>query len=120
MSNDAVTETSQIKMSEGQLLALVLEYAEIRHWHRHHTRPAWTSKGYRTPIQGDIGFPDLCLARKDKIIFWECKAIGGKCSPEQATWIEILTCVAKLTKRVIAGVITPHEWDSGAIQKILD
>lgn len=37
-------------------------------------------------MQGDKGFPDLCLARNGVVIFAELKVGRNKLSPEQERW----------------------------------
>lgn len=51
-------------MSEDALENAVVGLAERGGWLKHHTRPAWSAKGYRTPIRGDTGFPDWVFARE--------------------------------------------------------
>lgn len=52
----------------------------------HHGRPARTKDGWRTPIQGHAGYPDLTLAGAGGIIFAELKTATGRLSPEQKIW----------------------------------
>jgi len=51
-------------MTEQQLLDAIVQAAKLHGWMVAHFRPALTAKGWRTPMQGDPGFPDLVLARK--------------------------------------------------------
>jgi len=41
-------------------------------------------------MQGDVGFPDLVLARAGKVIFAELKSETGKLSPTQREWANAL------------------------------
>lgn len=75
-----------IKLTESQFLDQVIDAAHYCGWLAHHSRPAWTSKGCRTPIQGDKGAPDLLLAKNGRVILAELKADGGKLTPEQLQW----------------------------------
>jgi hypothetical protein len=68
----------------------IIEYAHLKGWLVHHDRPAKTSKGWRTAIQGDEGFPDLVLARDGRVIFAELKSEKGRVSREQRAWMEAL------------------------------
>lgn len=57
-----------------------------------HFRPAWTGRGYRTPIQGDgEGFPDLViLTRSHRVLYRELKSDTGRLSRAQREWLERL------------------------------
>jgi len=50
-------------MSEADLADKMLDLAHKTGWWWHHTRPAWTPKGFRSPLGGHTGFPDYVLAR---------------------------------------------------------
>ena len=60
----------------------------LRHggWLWTHFRPAWSDKGYRTPISGDKGFPDYVAIKGEDLLFIELKGDGGSLSPEQKDW----------------------------------
>src|SRR5690606_27676425 len=64
-------------------------------WKVHHTRPARTDKGWRTPIQGDAGYPDLTMARRGRMVIAELKSETGELTREQAAWLEHLPRVAQ-------------------------
>ncbi len=80
----------EMNMSEDDLMSFVIDLAHLHGWLVHHTRPAKTAKGWRTPIQGDAGFPDLVLARDGIAIFAELKSEKGRVSREQRTWHDAL------------------------------
>lgn len=65
----------------------VIDLARYRGWLVAHFRPAQTGRGWRTPIQGDAGFPDLVLARKGEVIFAELKTDKGRVTKTQAAWL---------------------------------
>lgn len=73
-------------VTEEQFQRQVIDLAKLFKWRVHHTRPAQTTKGWRTPIQGDKGFPDLVLARRGIIIFAELKSENGRQTLEQKLW----------------------------------
>jgi hypothetical protein len=74
----------------------------------HHTRPALNRRGeWRTPIQGDAGFPDIVLARDGRIIFAELKRTGGRPTPQQQMWLETLA----QCDGVEVYVWNPNDWD---------
>lgn len=79
-----------LPMSEAQFTSTVIELAKFRGWLVCHFRPARTVRGWRTPVEGDKGFPDLCLARKHRTIFAELKVGRGKLSLEQQAWADAL------------------------------
>lgn len=68
----------------------VLRLAHLFGYLAHHTRPAWSKKGYRTPIMGDKGLPDWILCRPGRVIFIETKSSKGRLSAEQEAWQQAL------------------------------
>jgi len=84
--------TLKLQTTEADFMAQVIDLAHLYGWLVQHTRPAWTEKGYRTPIQGDAGFLDLVLAHlgQQRVIFAEAKSQRGRLSPAQQRWIEAL------------------------------
>jgi hypothetical protein len=80
--------TTLPRLSEKQFMAQVIQLAKLHRWRVAHFRPAMTSKGWRTPVQGDgAGFPDLILIRGPVLIAAELK-VGSKVTPEQTAWLE--------------------------------
>ena len=77
---------SKPKISEAEFQTTVVELATLRGWLVHHTRAARTQDGWRTPLQGHKGFPDLVLARAGNVIFAELKSEIGRLSHEQQAW----------------------------------
>lgn len=69
---------------------LVIEYARLRGWLVHVERRARSEKGWRTPIKGDAGFPDLVLARAGQLVLVELKAQKGRVSAGQSHWLDAL------------------------------
>ena len=65
----------------------VIAYAHDHGWRVAHFRPARTARGWRTPMQGDPGFPDLVLARDGAVLLIELKKWGEHPSEEQLDWI---------------------------------
>lgn len=75
-------------ISETEFLAQVIELAHLYGWRVAHFRPAWTGRGWRTPVQGDgAGFPDLVLVGRGRLIVAELKRERGLATPEQLAWL---------------------------------
>ena len=103
-------------MTERELTAAVIEAARLLGWKVAHFRPGRTTRGWRTPVEGDgTGFPDLVLARQGQLLFAELKAKGGRLRPEQAAWIEVLG----RTGAAGVHVWRPEDWESGAVVGVL-
>ena len=68
----------------------VVEYAHLRGWRAAHFRPAWSARGYRTPVQYDgDGFPDLVLCRSPRLVIAEVK-VRAPVSAKQRAWLDLL------------------------------
>ncbi len=85
----------------------VVATARLFGWRVHHTRPALNQRGrWLTPVQGDVGFPDLVMARQGRVIFAELKQEGKRPSPHQRAWLDTLaTCAG-----VEVYLWTPADW----------
>jgi hypothetical protein len=98
-------------ITETAFLAQVLELAALLGWSAAHFRPALTSRGWRTPVQGNLGagFPDLVLAHpgKHRLLFVELKSQAGKVSAEQAA---VLACLEEAGAMVY--VWRPADFDA--------
>lgn len=91
--------------SEADFQRAVLDLARILGWRVAHFRPARTAKGWRTAVAADgKGFPDLVLV-KDRVLYRELKAAGGKLTPEQRAWGDALLKAGQDWK-----VWTPDDW----------
>ena len=93
-----------IPMSEEEFTAWTIDLFRSQGWLVHHDRPARTSQGWRTAIQGDAGFPDIVAVRNGKVVFAELKSEKGKVSAEQKKWFDHMPGVGR---SVIAGVFRP-------------
>ena len=95
-------------MTERDFQRAVVELARITGWRVHHTRPALTRAGeWRTPIQGDAGFPDLVLCRPPRVIFAELKRNGARPTPQQQGWLDALSACTG----VECYLWTPADWE---------
>lgn len=111
----AVTSSPK-PITEAAWQSRVVEYAQLRGWLVHHTRPARTTRGWRTPVTGDPGFPDLVLARQGRVIIAELKRDGGRLAPEQCRWLDHLGPAMRWPVMVV--VWRPGDWPK--VQRILD
>ena len=128
---DALTPAQRVvarAMSEAELTEHVVAAARQFDWLAHHCRPARTGGGsWRTPIQGDAGFPDMCLARDGRVIFAELKREGKRPDAAQMAWAWALVGAddeggfpsAMGNGGVSYYVWRPADWVSGAILAVL-
>lgn len=81
----------------------ILDMAKIAGWRRHGERPALSKKGYRTPIKGEAGWPDLILAKGRQMIAAELKVIRPDNKPtlDQIAWLERLDAIPGVTALVL-------------------
>lgn len=94
-----------LRMSEADFTQAVIDLAHYRGWMVSHFRPARTVGGWRTPVQGDKGFPDLVLARNGQIMFVELKVGKAGLRPDQKKW------AAQLETMVV--------WRPGDLQEVI-
>lgn len=107
------------KLTEAQLQEKIIALAKAKGWMVHHARPARTEKGWRTPITGDVGFPDLVLARNGQIILAELKSVSGRLTRQQEEWLDHLRHPTKgnvETDRIVT-VWRPSDWST--IEEVL-
>lgn len=83
-------------ISEGDLLGRIIDLAKFHGWLIVHYRPALTGKGWRTPLQGDKGCPDLILARNGRVLLVELKSATGSTTADQRQWLNALGQHARL------------------------
>jgi hypothetical protein len=88
-------------ISEDTLLSDIMHEAHRTGWLVYHIR---NSK--RGVTQGDLGFPDLVLARSPRVIFAELKRQGQHLSPVQLMWVAGLEDAP-----VETYVWQPGDWD---------
>lgn len=97
----------KVQISEREFQAQIVELAQLCGWRAHFERPARTAHGWRTPIQGDKGFPDGVLAHEGqrRLIICELKSERGKLSKEQRKWLDVLRLCG-----IEAYVWRPSDW----------
>ena len=81
------------ELSEKDFQDNVIQLAQMLHWRIAHFRPAMTKHGWRTPMIGDPGFPDLVLAKAGRVVFAELKSEKGKLTEDQTDWLSALSGV---------------------------
>ena len=97
-----------LSLTEAAWSARVTDTAKLFGWRFAHFRPARTAKGWRTAMQGDRGFPDLCLLRPPRLILAELKSDTGRVNAEQSDWIAELTSVPGIE----VYIWRPSDWES--------
>jgi hypothetical protein len=81
-------------MSEDEWKAWVIEVAKMYGWRVSHFRPARTERGWRTPVEGHKGFPDLVLARNEYVLIRELKKDDTSPDDDQQAWLDALGPIA--------------------------
>lgn len=95
----------ETRMSEDDLLRSVIDLAQLLGLRVHHSRPARTTQGWRTPISGHKGLPDLVIVGPGGVLWRELKSATGKLSVDQVLWLADLR-----TADQDAGVWRPNAW----------
>lgn len=107
-------------ISEDGLLSNTIALATTLHWLIHHCRPAHTDRGWRTPIQGTAGFPDLVMVRSGWQLVAELKAQRGRLTAGQTGWQTAYQALAGTPgSRVRYFVWRPADMLDGTIRDIL-
>lgn len=75
-----------LTMTEDQLTETVIELAQFYGWKVVHFRPARIGGRWMTAVQGDVGSPDLLLARGGVVLAVELKTERGRVMPAQVDW----------------------------------
>jgi len=94
-----------LPISEAAFQQQVVDLARLCGWFVHAERPARTNDGWRTPIQGDAGFPDLVLTRGKRVLFVELKSATGRLSQAQRRWL-----IALRSSGADVHVWRPYDW----------
>ena len=111
LKNDAGRlRDAHLGWSEAEFQRAVIDLAERRGWLVAHFRPARTAQGWRTPVEGDAGFPDLVLARAGVVWLVELKSERGPWTEAQQAWARELGASWKLYR--------PRHWPE--IERLLE
>jgi hypothetical protein len=97
---------SDRQVSERDFQTTVVDACRLLGWKVAHFRSARTAHGWRTPLTGDVGFPDLICARPGRALALELKAARGRLGPGQQEWLEALHGA-----QVHAQLVTPAGLD---------
>ena len=97
-------------MTETQLQAAIIEYAELMGWRIYHV----TNVHKRLRSHTSEGFPDLHMVRGKRIVYAELKNATEKRTEEQNEWAEAI-------ERTPAEYYLwrPGHWMSGCVDAIL-
>jgi len=111
-------------ITEAELQRNVIELARWQGWMVHHCRPSVNRSGdWSTHIQGDAGFPDLCMVHKatGRVVFAELKGERGKATTAQTNWLSALMTTSALVgwQDVQVREWRPTQWLDGTIQRVL-
>lgn len=91
-------ELEPMPMTEADLLRGVLDLAAVLGWKSAHFRPSRTAYGWRTAVQGDgVGWPDVLLVRRGRIVAAELKADRGRLTDAQRAWLDDLEAAGLAT-----------------------
>ena len=103
---------SSALLTESVFQGRIVDLAKLCGWRIHAERPAQRREGrWTTPIQGHVGFPDLVLVRRERLIFAELKVGYRKATDEQMIWL------IALASRAETHLWYPKDWER--IQQIL-
>ena len=90
-------ETDNVKlprMTEAEWTTQVIAFAQLNGWRTVHFRPARTSRGWRTAVQGDgKGWPDLVMLRGSRLVAAELKSESGMATDDQLAWLDAMALV---------------------------
>ena len=81
---------SDVAILERDWQKTVTDALDVFGWRWIHFRPARTEKGWRTPVSGFAGFPDVVAVRADRVVYIELKTEGGRLGQGQAEWLAAL------------------------------
>ena len=87
-------------VSEAEFQATVIEMARALGWRVHAERTGASKSGrWSTPVQGNPGWPDLCLVRERVLLFMELKreSTRAQLTTEQKFWLMHLNMVPGVT-----------------------
>jgi hypothetical protein len=90
--------TREAHLSESAYQRRIIDAAAALSWRVAHFRPARTAHGWRTPLEGHAGLPDLVLAKGGSVILVEVKSERGTLTTGQVAWLDQLGDHGRLWK----------------------
>lgn len=85
----------KLAVSEADLSEFVKDYSQVTGWKRVHFRPLRRESGkWETPLEGDVGYPDWTLVRRERLVFAELKSATGTFTQGQPEWLDALRGVS--------------------------
>ena len=91
-------------LTEKDFMQNVLDLARLTGWRCYHTHDSRRS---------EAGFPDLCLARRGRLVFAELKTASGRVTDAQRQWLGALSACPGLE----VHVWRPADWP--AVREVL-
>lgn len=80
----------KLKPSEEECEATLVDAAMMLGYYVHVERKALTDKGVRTPVKGNVGWPDVVIVGHGRAWFLELKRRPNTPSIEQDNWLYLL------------------------------
>jgi len=102
-------------MNERDLHRAIVAYAELVRWRVYHV--ANVQKQLRNHTA--VGFPDLVMVRRGRLIFAELKSERGKTTHAQDTWQLALEAVREDAPNIEVYLWRPADWTSRRIEAVL-
>ena len=98
-------------ISESDFQQSVIDLAQLSGWKVAHFTVGITKAGYRTPMIGDKGYPDITAVKNGQLIFAELKTEKGKPSTDQQDWLMALGEVSYMAQANISVYLwRPSDW----------
>ena len=82
--------TALARPTETECERTIIAAAHMLGYLVHGSRPATSQKGWRTPLKGDPGFPDLVITGHNRCFIIELKRKPNRLEPAQLAWIDAL------------------------------
>lgn len=108
-------------MTEEQLVSAIMDLAALSGWKVVHYRPARSAKGWRTPLAGHAGAPDIIAVHPVRgVLMIEAKSDKGRLREEQQEWAWAITEASRRYPEAIRyAVIRPSHYLAGYVQELL-
>jgi len=78
------------RATEDECEDTIVAAASLLGYRVHVERKARTRRGWRTPIKGHPGWPDLVIVGHGRLIVAELKRKPNRLDPDQAVWLDAL------------------------------